>query len=187
MTNRSRVLWITGLSGSGKTTVAQAVREKLTGLGIASLLLDGDRLREVFADPAYGFDRESRLNGARRYARLAGMVAEQGLVAIVSTISLFHEIHDWNRANLPGYFEVFLDVPEEVRRARDPKGLYAAHVRGDNGSMGGLDLAVEFPIAPDLRIANEGGPSDISRVAELILDALKRESTPTAPAEETSA
>ncbi len=187
MRSRGRVIWITGLSGAGKTTVALAVRERLTERGIASLHLDGDRLREVFADPTYGFDRESRLNGARRYARLAGMVAEQGLVAIVSTISLFHEIHAWNRANLPGYFEVFLDVPESVRRARDPKGLYKGLDQGTNASMGGVDLAVELPIAPHLKIVNEGGLSDIPRVAGLILKALERGSTPTAPAEAPSA
>lgn len=169
MNDPGRVLWITGLSGSGKTTVATAVREGLSRRGTSSLLLDGDRLREVFADPSYGFDRESRLLGARRYGRLAGMLAEQGIVAIVSTISLFHEVHAWNRGNLPGYFEVFLDAPESVRRARDPKGLYRGHDEGRHQSMAGIDLAAEFPLAPDLRLDSSGGPEAVTSLADAIL------------------
>jgi len=166
-----RVLWITGLSGAGKTTIARSVVASLVERDIACLHLDGDRLREALADPAYGFDRRSRIAGAHRYARLAGMAAEQGLVAVVSTISLFHEVHAWNRANLPGYFEVFLDVPEEVRRARDPKGLYRAHDAGENGSMGGLDLAVELPLAPHLRLEASGGPDRIPELAAAVVAA----------------
>ncbi|HQF53973.1 MAG TPA: adenylyl-sulfate kinase [Fibrobacteria bacterium] len=171
MTNSGTVLWITGLSGAGKTTVSSRVQEFLRSRKVPALLIDGDRMREALRDPTYGYDRESRLAGARRYARFAKMVADQGFAAIVSTISLFHEVHDWNRANLPGYFEVFLDVPEEVRRARDPKGLYAAHVRGDNGSMGGLDLAVELPRSPDLRLDNSGDENSIDTIADRIVDA----------------
>jgi adenylylsulfate kinase-like enzyme len=171
MIRAGRVLWITGLSGSGKTTIARSVVESLRERETPCLHLDGDRLREVFADPNYGFDRQSRIAGAFRYARLAGMAAEQGLVVVVSTISLFHEVHAWNRANLPGYFEVFLDVPEELRRARDPKGLYRDHDAGANRSMGGLDLALELPAAPHLRIENSGGIEDVSIQAHLILGA----------------
>ncbi|MBK8803367.1 MAG: adenylyl-sulfate kinase [Fibrobacteres bacterium] len=169
------MIWITGLSGAGKTTLARQVQAMLRDRQTPSLLLDGDRLREVFADPTYGYDRGSRLRGAHRYARLAAMVAEQGLVAVVATISLFHEIHDWNRANLPGYFEVFLDVPEPVRRLRDPKGLYRSHALGTTSAMDGLDQAVESPISPHLRIENTDGPEAIpshaARIVSMFLEA----------------
>jgi len=174
MTVTGRVVWITGLSGAGKTTVAKLVHASLKERGVATLHLDGDAMREALADPNYGFDRESRLRGARFYGRLARMCAEQGLVVVVSTISLFHEIHDWNREQLPGYLEVLIEASDSVRRSRDPKGLYKGLDQGSTTSMGGVDLALELPISPHLRIANDGGPQDIPRVAGLILDSIDR-------------
>lgn len=168
-----KVVWITGLSGAGKTTVARRVQELLQQRGVSALLLDGDALRDAMRDPHYGYDRESRLNGAHRYARFAKLVADQGFVAVVATISLFHEIHAWNRENLPGYLEVFLDVPEEIRRERDPKGLYRRHAAGGVTSMTGLDLAPEMPSSPDLHLRNEKGPEGIDHLAHAILAAIE--------------
>lgn len=74
----------------------------------------------------------------------------QGHTVVIATISLFHEIHAWNRENLPGYLEVFLDVPEEVRRKRDPKGLYAAERAGSVRHMAGAETTVDFPKTPDI-------------------------------------
>ena len=144
---QGRVFWITGLSGAGKTTLARALQRALPG----SLLLDGDELREALGAEARGFDAESRRQLAQSYARLAGLLARQGATVIVATISLFHELHAWNRANLPGYVEIFLDVPEELRRRRDPKGLYAANVR----HMAGGEVKAELPLAPHLRLTGE--------------------------------
>lgn len=166
-----RVVWITGLSGAGKTTVARRLVGSLRQAGTACIHLDGDELREVLADPNYGFDRESRLRGAGIYQRLALLCARQGLVAVVSTISLFREVHSWNRANLPGYFEVFLDVSESVRVSRDPKGLYASSRAGSLPQMPGIDLPPDLPEHPDLRIANDGGPDGIEGIARRIAEA----------------
>lgn len=145
--HKGRVFWITGLSGAGKTTLARALQKALPG----SLLLDGDELREALGTEARGFDAESRRQLALSYARLAGLLARQGATVIVATISLFHELHAWNRANLPGYVEIFLDVPEEVRRGRDPKGLYAANVR----HMAGAEVKAELPLDPHLRLTGD--------------------------------
>lgn len=141
-----RVFWITGLSGAGKSTLARALRARLP----QSILLDGDELRAVLGATASGFDRQSRLELARTYARLCGLLAGQGHTVIMATISLFHEIHAWNRENLPGYREIFLDVPEEVRRRRDPKGLYAAAQAGSVRQMAGAETPVDLPQAPHL-------------------------------------
>lgn len=147
--NQGRVIWITGLSGSGKTTLAKALQKEIPG----SILLDGDELREALGAANQGFDVESRKNLAKTYARLAGLLARQGFIVLVATISLFHELHAWNRENLPNYLEVFLDVSEEERRKRDPKGLYAANVP----NMAGKQTKAEFPEHPHLRLDGSQG------------------------------
>lgn len=141
-----RVIWITGLSGAGKTTLARALAQHLPG----AVLLDGDDLRAVLDMSHKAFDRESRLGLAMIYARLCRLLAEQGHVVIIATISLFHEVHEWNRLHLPNYLEVFLDASEAVRRERDPKGLYAASDQGRAGGMAGLDAVVDLPEASHL-------------------------------------
>jgi adenylylsulfate kinase len=143
-----RVIWITGLSGAGKTTLARALVDHLP----EAILLDGDELREALGVFDRGFDTTSRKSLALTYARLAGLLARQGSMVVVATISLFHEVHAWNRDHLPGYLEVFLDVPEKTRRARDPKGLYAAEQEGRVTDMAGSALRVELPLSPHLRL-----------------------------------
>lgn len=146
MGSQGRVIWITGLSGAGKTTLAQALVARLPH----AVLLDGDDLRAVLGATSSGFDRAGRLALAQTYARLCKLLADQGHTVVIATISLFHEIHAWNRENLPGYLEVFLDVPEEERRKRDPKGLYAAARAGNVRHMAGAETTVDFPQAPHL-------------------------------------
>lgn len=153
-----RVFWITGLSGAGKTTLARALQRALPG----SLLLDGDELRAALGSETRGFDAESRRQLALSYARLAGLLARQGATVIVATISLFHELHAWNRANLPGYVEIFLDVPEEVRRKRDPKGLYA----GNAVNMAGAEVKAELPLDPHLHLM---GSESLEEALALVL------------------
>lgn len=161
-----RVIWITGLSGAGKTTLAKALQKEMPG----SILLDGDDLRWALDTAADGFDLASRKNLAGTYARIAFLLAKQGVTVIVATISLFHDIHAWNRANLPGYFEVFLDVPLEERQRRDPKGLYAAEKNLKKSQMSGCGVAAELPENPDVRFGPE---TPAIEAVEMVLAALK--------------
>ena len=105
------VIWITGLSGAGKTTLAKEIVNQLTTENIEPILLDGDQLREIFIDSTNqaisSHDRSSRLTLALKYSGLARLLSEQGFWVIVATISLFKEVHDWNRKNLKNYYEVF--------------------------------------------------------------------------------
>jgi adenylylsulfate kinase-like enzyme/glycosyltransferase involved in cell wall biosynthesis len=147
-----RVIWITGLSGAGKSTLAHEVVARLRSEHESVVMLDGDELREIFgasATNSQNHNRDSRLALAMQYAQLCRMIAGQGLTVVVATISLFHEVHAWNRDNLPGYFEVYLKVPVEELRRRDPKGIYRRFDAGELINVAGLDLVIDEPVAAD--------------------------------------
>lgn len=165
------VIWLTGLSGAGKSTIAAALGDLFAKAGRPAILLDGDEVREAVGDEFCGHDPESRLKNAYRICRFARMLAGQGFTVIVATMSLYHEIHDWNRKNLPGYFETYLEASPEVLRERDPKGLYRRAELGKETNMGGLHIAIEAPKAPHLRLLNNGGPSDVPAMAGRIFEA----------------
>lgn len=139
---RSRVIWITGLSGAGKTTVAKAL---LPFLPEPKLLLDGDELRWSLSLLGGGYGREERLRLALTYARLAKILVDQGVTVVCATISLFKEVQDWNRENLPGYVEIFLDVPEAERLRRDFKKIYQSEA-----TVVGDAVKPDLPENPDL-------------------------------------
>lgn len=164
-----KVLWLTGLSGAGKSTIAAEIQRLLIANGMTPLLLDGDQIRQAIADPHWGFDQQSRRMGSFRYARLAALFAGQGHLVIVPTISMFHEVQQWNRKHSPGYFEVYLRTTEQTRRMRDPKILYQQHLQGTEVSMAGLDLSIQEPQQPDLLIDNNGDQSDIPVIAQHII------------------
>ena len=169
-----RVLWITGLSGAGKSTLASEVVSRLRVAGKEVVMLDGDELREVFgaaATNAQNHGREGRLALAMQYAQLCRVIAAQGLTVVISTISLFREVHTWNRANLPGYFEVYLKVPLEELRRRDSKGIYSRFDAGELSNVAGLDLPIDEPEAADLVVEFEPGHT-VSNLAEDLLNRL---------------
>lgn len=152
------VVWITGLSGAGKSTLAREFADGLRGQGHSVILLDGDELREVFGtttDQPHNYGREGRLTLAMRYAQLCRVIAAQGHTVVIATISLFHEVHAWNRAHLPGYFEIYLKVPLEELRRRDPKHIYKRFDAGELHNVAGLDLAIDEPGAPDWAVEFE--------------------------------
>ena len=170
------VIWITGLSGAGKTTLSNATTSKLRSCGETVVHLDGDELRAVFgavAANAQNHDREGRLALAMQYARLCRVLADQGLTVVIATISLFKAVHAWNRENLPGYFEVYLKTPVEELRRRDPKGIYRRFDAGALTNVAGLDLPVDEPECADLMIEFVHGQMPAALAEELIA-ALKR-------------
>nr|WP_315445051.1 adenylyl-sulfate kinase [uncultured Pseudomonas sp.] len=147
-----QVIWITGLSGAGKSTLARELVARLRTEGRSVVMLDGDELREVFGAAAansQNHGRDGRLALAMQYAHLCRMIAAQGQTVVIATISLFREVHAWNRAHLPGYFEVYLKVPVEELRRRDPKGIYRRYDAGELHNVAGLDVTIDEPQAAD--------------------------------------
>jgi Adenylylsulfate kinase and related kinases len=123
------VVWITGLSGSGKTTLGNAIKEKLIKKKITCVWLDGDQLREIFHQTNQ-FDRSSRLKLGKIYGELCKVLSSQGISVVISTISLFKEVHQWNRDNIARYYEIFIDIPLTELQSRDPKGIYKLYRKG---------------------------------------------------------
>jgi len=157
-------VWFTGLSGSGKSTVAAAVERALVAAGRPAYLLDGDNLRHgLNAD--LGFSASDRTENIRRVGEVARLFADAGVVALVPVISPYRAdrararaIHD--AAGLR-FVEVFVDTPIEVCEARDPKGLYAKARAGEIVGFTGVDDPYEAPERPDLRLTpDDGEPGD---------------------------
>jgi len=149
----SKVIWITGLSGAGKSTLSHEIVSKLRDFGTPVVLLDGDELRELFgavATNTQNHGRAGRIDLAMKYSYLCQMLSNQGLTVVIATISLFHEIHDWNRRNLTGYFEIYLRVPIRVLQDRDPKGIYRKYKSGEIQNVAGLDLVIDEPELADI-------------------------------------
>jgi len=165
-------VWLTGLSGSGKSTVATAVEQRLVLAGRAAYRLDGDNLRSGL-NGDLGFSRESREENCRRVAEVSRLFADAGMVAVVAIISPYERSRAFARriheeAGLP-FVEVYMATPAEICAVRDPKGLYAKASAGGIDSFTGIDDPYEVPESPDLVIGPE---ATVDVAADLVLGAL---------------
>jgi len=166
------VVWLTGLPGSGKSTIANIVERKLVAMGRQTMLLDGDNLRQgLNAD--LGFGAADRSENVRRVGEVAKLMADAGLIAIVSLVSPFQADRTRAAALLPEgrFLEIFVDAPFEVCRQRDPKGLYAKAALGKVVNLTGRDQPYEQPEDPALvlRTAELTADQAADRVVELVL------------------
>ena len=172
--HKPNVIWITGLSGAGKTTVATELASRLRVVADNVIFLDGDVLRQVFdtsndIEGEYGY--EARLALAKSYARLCKVLSSQGFTVLIATISLFRQVHDWNRKNFSSYFEVYLKTPIEELRHRDPKNIYTLFDEGKIKNVAGLDLSIEEPASPDL-VVNFNPSHSAAAIADQIIEKL---------------
>lgn len=139
------LIWITGLSGAGKTTLAHALHHELITQQQRPIMLDGDRLREAFKLFDLNHSVATRKKLAFCYSRLAHLLSEQDQSVIVSTISMFEDIRQWNRSHNKQYLEIYLDIPKEERIKRSYKNIYEKNI-----DVVELDEAFEAPLNPDL-------------------------------------
>lgn len=146
-------IWVTGLSGAGKTTISKLVYKALKPECANFVMLDGDVMREVFGQNQE-YHPEARKKLAMRYCRLCHMLNVQGINVICATISMFDEIREWNRKNLENYFEVYIRVPMDVLEQRHPKDLYTQARNGDVQNVIGVDIKMQEPKNPDLVVEN---------------------------------
>jgi adenylyl-sulfate kinase len=167
-------VWFTGLSGSGKSTIASAVAVDLTARGVLTYTLDGDNLRHGL-NGDLGFSADARTENVRRVAEVARLFADAGVVALVPIISPCRAGREQARAlhDAAGltFLEVFVDAPLDVCEARDPKGLYAKARAGDLPGFTGIDDPYEPPASADLVLpASEISPYDgAAAVVELLV------------------
>lgn len=158
--SRGATIWLTGLSGSGKSTIAAALEHRLVAAGIPAYMLDGDNLRHGL-NGDLGFAEADRAENVRRAGEVARLFADAGMVAIVPLISPYVADRDRVRARHAEtdirFIEVFVDTPIEECERRDPKGLYAKARAGELPNFTGIDDPYEAPNDPELRLVP--GPS----------------------------
>lgn len=164
------IAWFTGLPSSGKSTLARRVQDRLAGSGRASVLLDGDELREVLGAEAY--EPEDREWFYRTLAALAALLANQGMVVLVAATAPARAHRDRARSALSEggvFLEVWVKTPLSVCETRDSKGLYARARRGEANELPGVGVAYEPPLDPE--VVADGGFDDTATAAiERVLD-----------------
>jgi len=168
---RGRVIWLTGLSGSGKSTIANALEQRLFASGAHAYVLDGDNLR-LGLNMDLGFTPEDRAENVRRVSEVAKLMVDAGLIVITALVSPFEV--DRQRAKSifedGEFIEVFVDTPVETCRSRDPKGLYQKSAAGEIPNFTGVGQDYERPISPDLHLDGTASVTDsVEKIIKILL------------------
>jgi bifunctional enzyme CysN/CysC len=170
--HRPRVLWFTGLSGSGKSTVANAVEQALHKQGVRTYILDGDNIRHGL-NKDLGFTDADRVENIRRIAEVAKLMVDAGIVVLTAFISPFRSERDMARAlfDQQEFLEVHVDVPLEIAEQRDPKGLYKKARRGELPNFTGIDSAYEAPKAAEITLST--GQLSVEECVDRVLKSME--------------
>ena len=168
------ILWFTGLSGSGKSTVANAVESRLLELGKHTYLLDGDNIR-MGLNKGLSFSDEDRIENIRRIGEVSKLFVDAGTIVLTAFISPFQKERDAVRMLVEDseFIEVFIDTPLEVCESRDPKGLYQKARKGEILNFTGISSPYEAPSQPEIHIYNDN--VSIEDVTQQIIDYLEKE------------
>jgi len=165
------VIWCIGLSGSGKTTLGREIARQLRTRQPNTVLLDGDELREVFAqgqgDDAYTI--EGRRINAERIVALCKLLDRQDINVVCCILSIFPKMRDENPRRFSRYFEIFLDAPLNVLESRDVKSLYKGARQGKTRNVVGIDIPFERPTRSNMVIDTSGDKFDVEKLAAEVL------------------
>jgi len=165
------VVWFTGLSGAGKSTIANALQAELVARGRHVELLDGDEVR-THLSKGLGFSKEDRDTNIRRIGYVARLVARSGGVAITAAISPYREVRDEIRAQTPGFVEVFARAPLDTLVERDVKGLYKKAIAGEIANFTGVSDPYEEPLHPE--VVCDTSRESLQQSLAKVIDALER-------------
>lgn len=165
-------VWMTGLSGAGKSTIAEGVATQLRARQQSVEVLDGDVVR-THLSKGLGFSKQDRDTNIRRIAWVAGLLTRHGVIAITAAISPYRDVREEARAQIGRFVEVYCDAPLEVLTDRDPKGLYKKALAGEIKNFTGVNDPYEPPHAPEVhlrtdRSAPQQGVAHVLRAAELL-------------------
>ena len=168
------VIWIIGLSGTGKTTLASQVVERIRQLNGKVVLLDGDLIRTLFGNDV-DHTIEGRQRNAERLSVLSKFLADQGIHVVAAVLSIFPEWRRWNRKNIPDYSEVYIKASMQTLLRRDIKNLYARAARGEIVNVVGVDIPFPEPKNPELVIENDVDRLEFKELTDRImsLDAVR--------------
>jgi adenylylsulfate kinase len=161
---------MTGLPGSGKTTIALDLEQKLQDLGRNVEILDGDEVRKGLSSDL-GFSKEDRQQHARRVTFVAKVLSRNGVIVLVGLISPFRAFRQYAREEIGNFLEVFVDTSLDECIARDPKGLYAKALAGEIKDLTGLQDPYEEPLDPELHIKTE--ECSVGEAADMVVGMLK--------------
>ena len=168
---RGFVVWLTGLPGSGKTTIARRLEPMLRSLGLPVEVLDGDEVRK-WLSPEAGFSREDRERHLRRVAHVSHLLARNGVAVIASFVSPYRSVRDFARELIKDFVEVYVKCSLETCMRRDPKGLYKRALKGEISDMTGLQDVYEEPLKPEVVVDTEQMSPE--ECAQRILETLKK-------------
>jgi len=169
------VIWLTGLPGSGKTTIANNLLITLRERGLKVELFDGDEVRKQLS-PDLGFTKKDRELHARRVVYLSKILARNGIASIVSLISPYIEFRAFARAEIPSFVEVYVKASLETCMKRDPKGLYKKALNGEISDLTGLQDVYEEPLNPEVVVETE--KETVEMGSQKILQTLRMEGYP---------
>ncbi|WP_051878697.1 adenylyl-sulfate kinase [Chryseobacterium sp. FH1] len=164
--NKSAVIWLTGLSGAGKTTISNDLIRRFKNDGINPIYLDGDEIRNII--PNIGFDEESRKKHNLMIGLLSAMFEKQGNTVIVSLISPYNDIREQIRKACKNFIEVYVSTDFETCKSRDPKGLYRKAISGEIKNFTGLTAPYDVPLSPEIII--DTLKSDIKSSSKIIYE-----------------
>lgn len=167
------VIWLIGLSGSGKTTIGNALYQKIKSQIPHVVFIDGDVVRSMIGQDL-GHSIEDRRKNADRICHMCQWLDDQGIHVVCAILSIFHESQEWNRQNYKHYFEVFIDTPLGIVIQRDHKGLYQKALKGNMSNIVGVDIEFLAPLKPDLVIHNDQGLDRIEHFSDDIFNRIKK-------------